>query len=88
VEKFPIDLFGELVAVLPADVRQGAIFVPDWSRCLHGAVLAIGPDVKDVKVGDTVYFRATSGMEATCNGQAIRVMKEEADIDCVVDHDA
>jgi co-chaperonin GroES (HSP10) len=84
--KFPIQLLADLVAVQPKSVAQrGAIFLPDWNRSLQGVVLAIGPDCTEVKVGDAITFRATSGMESVFNGVAIRIMKEKEDIDMVLE---
>jgi co-chaperonin GroES (HSP10) len=84
-KKFPIKLLGDLVAVQPKAVAQrGQVFLPDWSRSLQGSVLAFGPDVRELKKGDTVTFRATSGMESVFNGVAIRIMRAD-DIDMILE---
>lgn len=47
-------------------VYEGTNFIrPDSHREMHytGAVLAIGPDVKEVKVGDHVFFDQFAGVE-------------------------
>lgn len=59
------------------------IIMPDWSRSLRGRIVAKGPDVKDVEIGDRVTFVATSGMESVFDGVAVRIMRED-DLDMVV----
>lgn len=48
-----------------------------------GTVLAIGPDVKDVKVGDTIYLEWNKAQVVTIDG-AQRVMIKEENIVAVV----
>ena len=49
-----------------------------------GTVLAIGPDVKDVKVGDVIYLEWNKAQVVTIDG-AQRVMVKEENIVAVVD---
>lgn len=49
-----------------------------------GTVLAIGPDVKDVKVGDVIYLEWNKAQVVTIDG-AQRVMIKEENIVAVVD---
>jgi len=82
---FPMKLLGELIAVRPDSVKppRGEVVMPDWSRCLRGRVLAVGPDCKELAVDDHIAFRATSGMESVFDGVAIRIMRED-DCDMVL----
>jgi co-chaperonin GroES (HSP10) len=84
MKEFPMQLLGDLVAVLPESVRQtGPIILPDWQRSLTGSVLACGPDCIELKTGDRIRFGAASGMESVFDGAAIRIMSEERDVFCV-----
>lgn len=49
-----------------------------------GTVLAVGPDVKDVKVGDVIYLEWNKAQVVTIDG-AQRVMVKEENIVAVVD---
>lgn len=49
-----------------------------------GTVLAVGPDVKDVKVGDVIYLEWNKAQIVTIDG-AQRVMVKEENIVAVVD---
>jgi len=49
-----------------------------------GTVLAVGPDVKDVKVGDVIYLEWNKAQVVTIDG-AQRVMIKEENIVAVVD---
>jgi len=50
-----------------------------------GTVLAIGPDVKDVKVGDVIYLEWNKAQVVTIDGNQ-RVMIKEENIVAVVDN--
>ena len=77
-------LLADLVAVRPFERPQlGKVIVPDWSRSLQGKVISVGNDVDELKIGDTVYFKATSGMESVFDGAPLRIMREE-DVLCVL----
>jgi co-chaperonin GroES (HSP10) len=78
-----MQLLEELVAIQPEPKPPGLkILTPDWTRCLKGKIIATGPDCHEVKIGDTVSFGATSGMESVFDGATIRIMRE-SDIDFV-----
>jgi chaperonin GroES len=49
-----------------------------------GTVLAIGPDVKDVKVGDVIYLEWNKAQVVTIDGSQRVIIKEE-NIVAVVD---
>lgn len=85
MKEFPLQLLGEMIAVAPDPKPPGQkILLPDWSRCLQGCVIAIGPDCHTVARGDTISFAATAGMESVFDGVAIRIMRE-SDVDFVVE---
>ncbi len=49
----------------------------DQERPQIGEVLAIGPDVKDVKVGNSVLFGKADGVKQVIEGQDVLIMKEQ-----------
>lgn len=51
-----------------------------------GTVLAVGPDCKDVKVGDTVYVEWAKGFAVKVDG-VLRLMIDEEHIAMIVDKD-
>lgn len=57
----------------------GGIYVPEAAKDKpqDGTVTAVGPEVKDVKVGDTVLFDVYSGSKIKADDQDILVIKEE-----------
>lgn len=59
-------------------VSQAGIVTPVQAqeRPQEGTVLAIGPKVEDVKVGDTILFGKHDGQENKIEGQAVLVMRE------------
>ena len=78
---FPLNLIGELVAILP-DSPDHEILLPDWKRTLSGVVIASAEGIKSVVPGDKVVFGAAVGMDSVFNGQSIRILKEQ-DLDFV-----
>lgn len=60
-------VLGERVLVKKqAQTSTGGLLVPDEAKksgqlCLRGVVQAIGSEVKDVQVGDVVYFSTYAG---------------------------
>jgi co-chaperonin GroES (HSP10) len=83
MKDFPMQLLGELVAVLPEPAAKTKVILPDWQKSLFGRVLAFGPEAKDVKIGDKVNFGAATGMESVLDGAAIRIMRE-SEIDFIL----
>ena len=61
--------------------RIGAIIVPDSVRDreipLHGVVAAVGPDVYQVDIGDTVVFGLYSGTNIKVDELIYTVLKDE-----------
>lgn len=47
--------FGRNILVLPTEVKT-VVSVKSTSKCDYGRVIAIGKDVKEVKVGDVIGF--------------------------------
>jgi len=86
-------LLDDLIAVHLLDKAEGVIKRPDWQRVLRGEVVAAGPGrtlplgeraPMECKVGDTVTFAATAGMDADYGvGRKVRLMRD-TDVDAVV----
>lgn len=77
-----------LVAENKSEVKTESGLILDDAASVRdsrkGTVLAIGPDVKDVKVGDTIYLEWNKAQIVTIDG-AQRVMIKEENIVAVVD---
>ena len=89
-------LLDDLIAVALLDKTDGMIKLPDWQRTLRGEVVAVGPGrilplgeraPMECRVGDTVSFAATAGMDSDYGvGKKVRLMRD-TDVDtmeCVV----
>ncbi|MEE9523559.1 MAG: co-chaperone GroES [Thermodesulfovibrionales bacterium] len=63
------------------DVEQttGGIYVPDTAKekPQKGKVEASGPEVKELKVGDTVFFDRYSGSKVNIENTEYLIIKEE-----------
>ena len=91
--EFSQQLLDDLIAVHLLDKAEGVIKLPDWQRILRGKVIATGPGrmlplgeraPMECKVGDTVTFAATAGMDSDYGvGKKIRLMRD-SDVDAVV----
>jgi len=57
----------------------GGIYVPDTAKekPQKGKVEAVGSEVKDVKVGDTVFFDRYSGSKINIDNNEYLIIKEE-----------
>mgnify|MGYP000241769415 CR=1 FL=1 len=57
----------------------GGLYVPETARekPQQGKVEAVGPEVKEVKVGDTVLFDKYSGSKVKVNDKEHLIIKEE-----------
>jgi chaperonin GroES len=85
-------LLDDLIAVALLDKAEGMIKLPDWQRTLRGEVVAVGPGrmlqfgeraPMECRVGDTVTFAATAGMDADYGvGKKVRLMKD-TDVDTI-----
>jgi chaperonin GroES len=69
------------VLVKPAEAESktaGGILIADTAKekPLLGEVIAIG-EVKNIKVGDTVYYKAWGGNEVKFNGQEYLIIEDK-----------
>lgn len=57
----------------------GGIYVPDTAKekPQKGKVEAVGSEVKDVKIGDTIFFDRYSGSKVNMNNKEYLIIKEE-----------
>jgi chaperonin GroES len=57
----------------------GGLYVPDTAKekPQKGVVEAVGPEVKEVKVGNTVLFDKYSGTKINLDNQEYLIIKEE-----------
>lgn len=79
-----LNLLENKVAIQPvfdAD-RIGSIYIPDQakSRCKQGLVKYIGPDVKDVSIGDYVFFPGYTGTVFNLEGEGLLIIMKESSI--------
>lgn len=86
MDKFPLDLLGDFVAVQYDEEMVSDICLPDWQRSLIGTIVAMGPGdtlmdgaliPMEAKLGDRVSFGATVGVEAIMPGfDNVRILRE------------
>ncbi len=91
--EFSQRLLDDLIAVALLDKAEGTIKLPDWQRILKGEVVAVGPGRMlplgeraplECRIGDTVSFSATAGMDADYGvGKKVRLMRD-TDVDAVI----
>ena len=62
-----------------SDKTAGGIYLPDSARekPQRGTVEAMGPDVKNVKIGDQVLFDKYSGTKIKIDNEDCLIIKEE-----------
>lgn len=89
IEEFPIECQADTGTGLTKDVvgaiKSGTLIIPDTAQYalekfpFQGEVIAIGPKVKEIKVGDKVLFARLGGMRwQECDKQVISI--READV--------
>ncbi len=63
----------------PDDTSEGGILIPDGAKekLQTGIVMAIGPEVKDVSVGDRIIFQAYGFTPIEVDKQEMLVICEE-----------
>jgi chaperonin GroES len=81
-DKSIIPTFNKVLVIREeAPEKVGMLFVPDSVRDkekpLHGVVAAIGPDVYQVDIGDTVVFGQYSGTNIKVDEMMYVVLKDE-----------
>lgn len=59
--------------------KIGSLYVPDMAkqRCDQGIVRYIGPDVKDIGVGDHVLFSGYTGQTVALEGEGVLIILPE-----------
>ena len=65
---------------IKTEMSKGGIYLTDEntvnSRPRKGEVLAIGPDVKEVKVGEVIWFGPFNAVDFECEGEKIALIAE------------
>jgi len=78
--KTPKPLHNRIAVTLdkPETVSAGGIILPatTFKSGTEGIVIAIGPKVEQIKVGDHIKFGEHAGIEATANGLDFLIMRE------------
>jgi co-chaperonin GroES (HSP10) len=59
-----------------ATLSPGGIFLGDGEANGFASVLAVGPKVLDVKVGDRIAYAAGAGVQALVRGEKLLVLRE------------
>lgn len=59
-----------------AALSVGGIFLGEGELQPQGKVLAVGPDVTDVKIGDTVVFAVGTGIKTFVYAENVLVFRE------------
>jgi chaperonin GroES len=86
-------LLDDFVVVQMVGDTPGRIKLPDWERILRGTVIAVGPGKilpdgrrapMECKLGDTVSFAATAGMDSSYGARVSVRMLHDTDIDAVI----
>jgi chaperonin GroES len=60
---------------------RGGLLIPDTAvpapkRCVWGAVVLVGPDVRGVRTGDRILFLPQAGLEVELNGEEYLLLRE------------
>lgn len=51
--------------------KQGMLYLPGRTETVEATVLAVGPDVKGLSVGETVVLTGMGGYELTVEGRKV-----------------
>jgi len=83
----PRHSYVHVVRDTPPTHTEGGLLIPEQARALlnTGTIVAVGPSVTDLKVGDHVLWTEVAGTEMRVLNQSILLMKE-VDIIGVIDH--
>lgn len=73
---------GQGVLIAPEEAQEktdSGIFIPENAREKHrrGTAIAVGPEVKEVCVGDKVMYGKLGGNEMKSKGKAYLLMNED-----------
>lgn len=73
---------GDRILVEPTITKSekvGSLYIPDTKieKPINGKVLAIGDEVKKIKVGDVVYYGRYAGTNLEIDNEAFFFIKEE-----------
>lgn len=83
-----ISVTGDRVAVLPMDDpdKIGSLWIPETAkqRIDQGIVVYKGPEVKDVFIGNHVFFGGYAGTKVSIEGEGTFVILSEDQIQCVL----
>jgi len=68
----------------PDKSESGLLWIPDEAkeRCYQGIVKYIGPDVKDISIGDHVLFAGYTGTLLVIQGESDLIALTEDDCEC------
>lgn len=71
--------FGTRIAIKPIEATTDGFVMPDQlkERPQRGLVVATGPDVKSVKVGDTVLFSRYAEKNIEVDGDTLVLVRED-----------
>ncbi len=55
------------------------VIIPESAQQLpqQGTIMAVGPEVKDLAVGNRVIFGISEGQQHTIDGEEVRIMRED-----------
>lgn len=87
-----LQLLGKNVAIDPilyeAMSPTGLLHIPDTAipRANQGIVKYIGPEVKEIKIGDYVLFSGYSGTTVRLEGEGLVIIMHEDFINCVLEN--
>jgi co-chaperonin GroES (HSP10) len=85
-----LNILEDRVAIVPvfdAD-KIGSLYVPEQakSRCKQGLVKYVGPDVRDVKPGDYVFFPGYTGTVFNLEDEGLLIIMKEKSIVALIDN--
>lgn len=79
--KAPIKPLADRVVAVrqePATQTASGLYLPDANeRPVDAEIIAVGPDVKHLKLGDRIIMKEYTGTELEYGGQKYTVIKEE-----------
>lgn len=87
VWKTMVGLLGTKIAVTPLfddDKTAGGLYIPDiaMQKCDQGIVKYVGPEVKEVQIGDHVLFSGYTGTTARIEDEGVLIIMHEEFVVC------